>query len=516
MRQQLRNEIQLLLGHEGRGGPQHAVPLQGGEQRPAGADLGVPFPPKQRCAFRKKCLPAGPVGFRQILPQALCQLGGACPGAHLHLRQSLKQRAGAPGVQISAHHLPQAGEGLLRLPQGGMGPGQGDAGVVRILGGGAAHGTADGLVPELIRFRILLHGPEIGFPVFNGFCIASPGVQIDGEVIICLNPQIDAVGEFPFPQLRPVQNLRQAKAAGMGNSQSQQVAPHLPPAALMVFHHGHGMAQPLRKVRLLLGNVQILGQGPEILRRFRQAFLQKSKVPPPLGPTTLLSQLHITVVVEQGVMHEDNVLLNVREDRALMDGPLKMEPRHAAEQPVGQKIRIVCPEIPAEIVPDGHHAEGSGAPVECPLVKEIQKLGQIPVQPFIAVHHQHPLAQTAVQGRVPGSGKIPDPGEIHHLVGVPLRHLPAAVGGAGVYQHQLAGKGGPEPVHGAQAALQAADFILEKNCYGKQRSLFLHSFAPYIFSIILENPAFAGIFTKKGERAGARPPGLARELSAIP
>ena len=67
-----------------------------------------------------------------------------------------------------------------------------------------------------------------------------------------------------------------------------------------------------------------------------------------------------------------------------------------------------------------------------------------------------------------GGGKIINPGEVDKDIGVLFRHLPAAVGGAGVRNHKLCGHGVPQGLKGFQAPLDAADVIFKNNPNGYQ------------------------------------------------
>ena len=67
----------------------------------------------------------------------------------------------------------------------------------------------------------------------------------------------------------------------------------------------------------------------------------------------------------------------------------------------------------------------------------------IRVQPFVGVNGQIPYSGTAVDNRIPGSGKVIDPREVKQHIRITLRNFPAAVSGAGVGHDYLAGYGLP-------------------------------------------------------------------------
>ena len=123
-------------------------------------------------------------------------------------------------------------------------------------------------------------------------------------------------------------------------------------------------------------------------------------------------------------------------------------------------------QVKAQIVPHSDAAQGrllTGWKLEKRL-----EAGQIPVQVFIRVHAEIPRAGAAVHYRVAGGGEVVNPRKVEQDIGIPLRHLPGAVGGAGVGDHQLTGIGVPQGLEGLEAPFNTPDFILYNHADGEQ------------------------------------------------
>ena len=221
-----------------------------------------------------------------------------------------------------------------------------------------------------------------------------------------------------------------------------------------------------------------------------------------LGRLGLPRHLHIPVVVQDGI--RQGLQLHGLAEPSLVDGPLVPQPGGHAQQPHAHGIRVSFVQAYGGVVSDHHRAE-----VRLPLVPQKSgQLGDVPVQPLVAVDGEMPGSGAAVHHRVAGGGKIVDPREVEQNIRVPRRDLPAAVGGAGVRHHQLAGNGLPQRRQGLQAPLDTADLILEDDADG-QDGLFPCAHE-YLSSLVprLGKGAAPVPFPKRGTGAGRSPPPL--------
>ena len=150
-----------------------------------------------------------------------------------------------------------------------------------------------------------------------------------------------------------------------------------------------------------------------------------------------------------------------------MDGPRITGVVGHAGQPKAKAVLRRVLHLRIRIAEDIHAAPQIGIRVRAG--EKVQQGGGRADHVLVSIHHQGPCSGAPVQHRIPGGGKVINPGEIKENIRIPLRHLPGAVGGAGVGDHQLAGGGVPQGLESLKTPLNAADLIFDNHTDGQQR-----------------------------------------------
>ena len=303
---------------------------------------------------------------------------------------------------------------------------------------------------------IALDAVQIPLSQGNGLFIILAFRIADKQGVRRVNVGKRGIRKLLHGLIRPLLQLRQILRGGPDHGMAENSRAEQLPLKQLPLHALQGLPDISLIGGTPVGTLHALEHNLQLIRLLLQLFPEQLHIPPPLFLPLLRGDLHITVMVQNRLSQPMN---RARVSPGLMDRaavPLAGGHAHHAHR---QEIPALPVQIRRGVVPDEDPAERIDPPPA--VAQKFHQLGDLLIQPLVRVHRKKPLAGAAVDHRVPGCGKVVNPGKVKHNVGIFFRHSPASVAGAGIRHHQLAGNRLSQRLQGLHAPLQAADLILK-------------------------------------------------------